>query len=311
MARRGRVLICEDRQANYAKLREYLQYEGFDVVDRVETEEEVRKNLRMAREAENYFHIIFIDIDLSCAGVKYNGVEMYERIRESFPFESYVIYTTQRTRGFRELINQLMYRDVQLILLDEMMQRQNVNLHLARLIQDRTPERVFLVHGRNQRKVAKIKRLMEEGFGLTVVGWEAARRNVRQARPSIYDIVLQGIEMSQATVVLFTDDEEVRLRKKFATSEDYEKHTSEPLQRQARPNVFIEAGYAHGVRPRHTLFVSWPDRAHLVRWPSDFEGSHFVRFDNKGVARDVLRSRLLEARCVLSLRPDWQEFRLD
>ena len=56
--------------------------------------------------------------------------------------------------------------------------------------------------------------------------------------------------MSHATVVLFTDDDEAHLRGEFVGEHDAEHKPGYGFgdRRQARPNVFIEAGIALGLR---------------------------------------------------------------
>lgn len=170
--------------------------------------------------------------------------------------------------------------------------------------------KLFIVHGRNQDKERKIRKLLTRGFGLEVVDWEDARRNARSQRDYIFDIVLSGIQMSHATLALFRDDEVVELRKKFRAIDDIDGALKGEKRRQSRPNVYIEAGYAIGVRPKRTIFVEWPDRKKYFVSPSDFQGIHALRFENTPEGREALRSRLEDARCRLSLASNWKNMRL-
>jgi predicted nucleotide-binding protein len=196
-----------------------------------------------------------------------------------------------------------MYRDVKFVLLDQLLKDRNIRLHLSELISNANPRRVFLVHGRNHKLRDKVHRLLTEGFGLEVVGWEDARDRVKTTRPYIYEIVMAGIELSHLTLVLFSDDEQVVLKNKFKSgSEKADKRE----RRQARANVFIEAGYAMGVRPRRTLFLEWPENTRVeFETPSDFSGIHSIRFDESASKRDVLRRRLESARCLLTVNTKW------
>jgi hypothetical protein len=109
--------------------------------------------------------------------------------------------------------------------------------------------------------------------------------------------------MSHATVVLFTDDETVRLRPQLVKKSDPDSERDE--QHQARPNVYIEAGYARGLRQKGTVFVDWPDAPKLFRPASDFQGVHAVRFDGGLQSRKVLSLRLQDARCLVTEKRDW------
>jgi len=301
------VLICDDVEKNYTKLRRYLESEGFECAERVESENEVREALRIAQEEKKWYQFVMLDMDLSMSTVATpNGSQLYHNILPDYPNETYIIYSGQDAEKYRDEINRLMYRDVQFVLLDTLFKEKNIRLHLARIIGRTDPARVFLVHGQNHDKRRRLMQLLEGGFGLKTVKWEDARDRVTTQRDYVYEIVMAGIEMSHLTIVLFTDDEIVRLRDKFK-----KENKRGPERRQSRANVYIEAGYALGIRPRRTVFVEWPEKGKFdFTAPSDFGGIHVVRFDGKEGSRDVLRRRLEAARCTIRTSADWKTMRL-
>jgi predicted nucleotide-binding protein len=290
------VLICDDNEKNYAKLRKYLESEGFDCAKQVSTENEVREALRYAQEKKKWYQFVMLDMDLSMSnGPIINGAQLYHNILPDYPNETYIIYSGQDADMYRDEINMLMYRDVSFVLLDNLVKEKNIRLYLARVISRAEPSRVFLVHGRNLDKKKKLINLLEKGFGLNVVKWEDARERITTSRDYVYEIVMAGIEMSHLTIVLFTDDEIVQLRDKFKNADDRGIGIE---RRQSRSNVYIEAGYAFGVRPRRTIFVEWPDKGKFdFTAPSDFGGVHVVKFDGKENSRAILKNRLECARC--------------
>lgn len=304
-AKRGRVLICDDNQRNYEKLKKYLANEGFVCADRISTETELRQELTAAENARAWYQFVMLDMDLSfSAEPKATGLSVYHSVLPEFPNETYIIYSSHDADEYRAEINRLMYRDVKFVLLDQLLKEGNIRLHLSGLISNANARRVFLVHGRNLILRDKVHRLLTDGFGLEVIGWEDAREKVTTARPYIYEIVMAGIEMSHLTLVLFSDDERVELREKFKSRAE---KGDERERRQARANVYIEAGYAMGVRPRRTLFLEWSESAKAIfEAPSDFAGMHSIRFDETAAKRDVLRRRLESARCLLNARTDWE-----
>lgn len=307
---KGRVLIVEDENENYRKLRDHLEEQGFHVEKRIDTESELRHYLEAAKAGKKWYEFVMIDIDLSYSAEPDNGIDIYHRVLHEFPEETYIIYSHQDLDEFRSRINQLMYRNVELVLLDEVLGRMNIRFHLTRLVQRVPANRVFIIHGRNHDKLVRMKRLLHHGFGLAVIEWEDARTNAQSLRNYIFDIVLSGIEMSHLTVALFTDDEIVELRREFRTTDDIDATLTREKRRQARPNVYIEAGYAIGVRPKRTIFVEWPDRKKLFASPSDFQGIHALRFEDTPEGREALRKRLEDARCTLAPARNWRTMRL-
>ncbi len=103
-----------------------------------------------------------------------------------------------------------------------------------------------------------------------------------------------------AVLVLFTPDDEVRLKEAFRDSSDpdYEAELTE----QARPNVLFEAGMAMGRNADQTVLVELGE----LRPFSDVAGRHVVRLDNSVGQRQDLAQRLRTAGCSVNLDgTDW------
>ena len=157
------------------------------------------------------------------------------------------------------------------------------------------PRRVAVVHGRNEEARKGVFTLLHT-LGLSPVEWEQAVRETGKGSPYNREVVEQLFDDTQAVVVVLTGDEDVVLREAF-------RHKAEEgrQRRQARANVFFEAGMA---------FVLYPDRTILVEigehdLPSDVHGLNAVRFDGSPEAREKLRGRLEAARCTVKTGTDW------
>ena len=295
-----RVLICDDQVENYKRLSDYFRGEGFEVHPRLSSEEEVRDALDRANDERRFFQFVLLDIEL---GHGVNGIDLYRQLSLEYPNEAFIIYSSADVESFRSQLSHLSYRDVEVVLLDEIL-RQDLHVHFSRAIRrPGDPEAVFFVHGRHRAKNRKIRTFLRDALGLRIVEFEDARERVK-TRDFIFEIVLAGIEASQATVVLFTDEERVELSRSFRRAGELVK------RRQARPNVYIEAGYAFGVRPRRTVLVEWPASWRGYESPSDLGGIHTVRFKDTFEGRKLLRRRLEAARCRLTLDPKWHSIPL-
>jgi len=300
-----RILICDDKPVNYNKLKTYLNQSGFQCLRRVSDAEGVRSAIKKSHRDGNYLDFILLDMDLSLTGIAgHTGSKVYEDVRDEFPNETYIIYSSGFSDETRYEINRLTFRKVPVVLLDNLLSDKYLSMYLSQFMQRSDNKRIFLVHGRNTDKSNKIAHLLEKVFGLEVIRWEEAQRRIG-GRKYILDTVIAGIEMSHMTLVLFTDDEDVTLIKKYRESESESKRS-----RQARANVYIEAGYAIGVRPNRTLFVEWPDNYSGFRSPSDFAGIHVVKYSDTSKGRTELLMRLRNARCVVNLTHGWQKYRI-
>ena len=84
-----------------------------------------------------------IDIRLEKTSRK-NGIEIYRSLVRDFPHENYIIYSSQDLKTFRDQISELLYRDVQVVLLDEVLKKRNIRFHLSRIIRPGKENKVFL-----------------------------------------------------------------------------------------------------------------------------------------------------------------------
>jgi len=300
----SKVIILDDKRDQFNKLKAYLTTEGYTCM-LVQHRNDLITNLKNAQRSGDWYDFVMIDFDLSVIDSTDNGISVYESISHDFPNETYIIYTSQDRDSFRTAIDRLRYRDVELVILDEVLKKKNIRLSLVRLLQQKQiSNSVFLVHGRNVEKANKVKKLLSDGFGLDVLSWNDAIR-VAQNEKYIFEIVLKGINESHLTVVLFTDDEALELRPDLLKPEDLESIVPGLKRWQSRPNVYIEAGYAMGIRPKRTLFVEWLDNSQHFSYASDFAGMHTVRFTDSPAKRSELKERLEITRCKLNLQPAW------
>jgi hypothetical protein len=91
----------------------------------------------------------------------------------------------------------------------------------------------------------------------------------------------------QGVLVVFSPDEEARLKSKFCSLRDKRKGLG-TLDGQARPNVIFEAGLALGAHSNKTLLVQVGE----VRDISDIAGKHLVHLSNTPASRKELAQRL-------------------
>ncbi len=310
MTTRGRVLIVDDNDDHYRVLRRYFRKEGFSADKQAKGELSARAALAAAQAERQWFDLVFIDLNLSAGGESSDGVQVYQSLVIDYPHEEYVIYSSQDVDRFRQQLNRLLFRDVLFVLLDELLTQENLSLQLSRIVRAIDKRKIFLVSGRDVGKNIAMERLLRDGFGLDVISWEDARERVTARSDVNWEIALRGIEMSHATVVLFTDEERVALEQSMQQPGDPEHGGLQ--RRQARPNVYIEAGYAYGLRPKRTIFVEWPRAGAVITAPSDFAGVHVVRFDGSVSTRATLKRRLEAARCLIETDDvDWQSLSMD
>jgi predicted nucleotide-binding protein len=161
------------------------------------------------------------------------------------------------------------------------------------------PRVVFVVHGRNQKARDALFSFLRS-IGLHPLEWLEAIQATGKPSPYIGDILDAAFSYAQAIVVLFSPDDEARLREQFQSEGD-PSHEKE-LTSQARPNVLFEAGMAMGRDPDRTVLI---EVGHLRPF-SDIAGRHVVRLDNSTQRRQELAQRLEAAGCPVNLTgTDW------
>ena len=158
---------------------------------------------------------------------------------------------------------------------------------------------VFVVHGRNERARAAMFAFLRS-IGLHPLEWSEAVQATGNPIPYVGEILETAFATAQAVLVLFTPDDEARLRDVFRATGDPPHETE--LTGQARPNVLFEAGMAMGRSQERTVLVELGS----VRPFSDIAGRHMIRIDNSSPRRQELAQRLQAAGCAVSLEgTDW------
>ena len=108
---------------------------------------------------------------------------------------------------------------------------------------DSDKSRVFVVHGRNE----KMRRALFDflrAIDLKPIEWSEAVALTGKPSPFVGEILDAAMQYAQAIIVLFTGDDQARLRDEFLWVNDpaYEREATP----QSRPNVIFEAGYGVG-----------------------------------------------------------------
>ena len=150
-------------------------------------------------------------------------------------------------------------------------------------------KRIFVVHGRNIKLMNAMVEFLRS-VGLDPLEWDEAKHLTGKATPYIGEILDTAFSTTQAVVVMFTPDDEAKLRDGFI-KEDDKAHEKE-LTPQPRLNVIYEAGMAMGKFPGRTVIVEF---GHNLRLYSDIAGIHTIRMDNTPTKRQNLISALKNA----------------
>ena len=160
---------------------------------------------------------------------------------------------------------------------------------------------VFVVHGRNS---AARQALFEflRAIDLRPLEWSEAVSATGKASPYVGEILDAAFSRAHAVVVLFTPDDEARLRDQLTGDGEPSYETS--LTGQARPNVLFEAGMAFGRSEDRTVLVELG----TLRPFSDVAGRHVIRLNDSTQRRQELAQRLQAAGYPVNLDgTDWQE----
>ena len=153
---------------------------------------------------------------------------------------------------------------------------------------------IFVVYGRNvSARDASFDFL--RAIDLYPLEWAEAVTATGKPSPYIGEILDAAFSKAHAVVVLFTPDDEARLRQELRSDSD-EPHETE-LTGQARPNVLFEAGMAMGRYPERTVLVELGS----LRPFSDIAGIYVIRMDDSSQRRQELAQRLRAAGCPVKL----------
>lgn len=158
---------------------------------------------------------------------------------------------------------------------------------------------VMVVHGRNIPVRDALYEFLR-ALGLNPMEFSHGVKATRTGAPVIKEVLDAMFTKAAAVVVLFTPDDEARLRKEFRKSSDAS--FERKLTGQARPNVLFEAGRAFGSHPDSTILVQVGNHRQL----SDLGGVHFVYLGDDPASRNDLASRLETAGCAVDRAgTDW------
>jgi hypothetical protein len=294
---KGRVHSLDDHEDSFEDLRQTLADDGYEVLPRVASKFDVVKRLHESYEHSQYLQFIMIDLDL---GPNQDGGDVYAALVRECPKERFIVYTRDRTDRFRQMQGQVRLRDDALVLLTEAVTRESLGMLLSTALPTEKPNRVFLVHGRDTEKTLWLMKYFKV-LGLDVRRLDDVRAEAESRY--LFDVVRRGVASSQATVVLFADEMTTRMNERYRTPGNEE---DAGVYGCSRPNVYIEAGYAQGLKPHRTIFVEWPEDGNKFMRASDFAGIQAVRFGDERSFRHRLRIELEQARCVLHPASDWE-----
>jgi predicted nucleotide-binding protein len=158
---------------------------------------------------------------------------------------------------------------------------------------------VFVVHGRNE----KLRRALFDflrALGLKPLEWAKVVLMAKKNNPYVGDILDEAMAKAQAVVVLFSPDDEARLKPEFVTRSDGSSEKN--LRGQPRPNVLFESGLALGRHPDKTILIE----VGKLRKFSDIAGRHVVRLTNDYDKRNDLANRLEHLGCKIDKQgTDW------
>jgi predicted nucleotide-binding protein len=111
---------------------------------------------------------------------------------------------------------------------------------------------VFVVYGRDKKARSELSHFLGS-LQIKVLEWNKAETLTGKPNPYIGEVIDTGFRHAQAIVVLFTPDDEAKLRDKFISRG--EQAFERKLTGQPRQNVIFEAGMALSKYPANTVLV--------------------------------------------------------
>lgn len=146
---------------------------------------------------------------------------------------------------------------------------------------------IWVVHGRDL-KLRDDMFTFLRALDLNPIEWEEAIKGAKgNANPIIGEVIDGAMHKAQGILVLFSPDEDAKLRGKYANAKDV-KYGLTKLEGQPRPNVILEAGMALGAHSDKTILVQVGD----IRDISDIAGKHLVLLNDSMSSRKTLAQRL-------------------
>ncbi len=158
---------------------------------------------------------------------------------------------------------------------------------------------VFVVHGRNEALRRSLFDFLR-ALGLKPLEWAKVVLMAKKNNPYVGDILDDAMAKVQAVIVLFSPDDEAKLKAEFISRSDGASEKN--LRGQPRPNVLFEAGLALGRHPDKTVLVE----VGKLRKFSDIAGRHVVRLTDDYNKRNDLANRLEKLGCKVDKQgTDW------
>lgn len=159
---------------------------------------------------------------------------------------------------------------------------------------------VFVVHGRNE-KIRKALFAFLNSIDVKPLEWSKALALTKKGSPYNGEVLDAAFRKAKAIVVLFTPDDEAKLKPEFI--KDGDPNFERSLTGQPRPNVLFEAGMAFGRHPNSTVLV----HVGKIRDISDVAGRQLVNLANTVGSRHQLIVKLKAAGCTVDdSGEDWQ-----
>lgn len=156
------------------------------------------------------------------------------------------------------------------------------------MAQNSDPRAVFIVHGRNIPLKDELVRFLTH-IDVRPISWTEAAQATHKTMPFTLEIVRAGMRAARAVIVIFSPDDEARLRPQFHKEHDGAQERT--LTGQARQNVLLEAGMAMALSPDRTIFV----RVGRPREVSDIQGINWIDLDDGWDSRTRLLHELQAA----------------
>lgn len=145
---------------------------------------------------------------------------------------------------------------------------------------------VFVISGRDGALTESMYALLD-ALGCKPVEFHQAVSKVRgTGNPFIGDVLDRAFEQNQALVVMFTPDDEAKLKDHFLKKGG--DHGERKLSGQPRPNVIFEAGMAMSRHPEKMVMV----QVGAVKSFSDISGRHIVHLNGSYDSRLDFATRL-------------------
>ncbi|MGK3958410.1 TIR domain-containing protein [Arthrobacter sp. R4] len=161
----------------------------------------------------------------------------------------------------------------------------------------RDKRKIFVVHGRDLSLRDELVRFLKY-VDTSPISWTEARFKTGRPSPTTLEIVTCGLMMAQAVVVLFSPDDDAKLKDKFLAPHDGPDERE--LTGQPRQNVLLEAGMALAMAPERTVLV----RVGHPRRVSDIDGINWISLGNDYESRRSLVDALSNAGVSVNDRLD-------